>query len=195
MTLSRDEAAKALGEIEAAGGRVRSLTAYAYTAPYLILWGVGWMVADVCTALWGATPIGVWIWPAVALGFTAINVVMSLTQGTGAMPGDGVVRNGLARWKPFATAMAGALFLVALLFVAAPLNGKQVHSVFGLFFGAVYVVMGLWMGWRLLVTGVAVFALTLVAFYALPLGAGYLLFMGVIVGGGLLLGGLWLRKV
>jgi predicted membrane-bound mannosyltransferase len=91
--------------------------------------------------------------------------------------------------------MVGALFLVALIFVMAPVGGKQVHSMFGLFFGAVYVVMGLWMGWRLLATGVAVFALTLVAFYALPLDAEYLLFMGVIVGGGLLLGGLWLRKV
>jgi hypothetical protein len=94
-----------------------------------------------------------------------------------------------------ATAIICGLFLVALFFITAPLAPKQIHSVFGLFFGALYVVMGLWIGGRLMVTGLVLVALTLGAFYALPFGVAYMLFMGVVVGGGLALGGLWLRKV
>jgi len=190
MVISKDDATQALGEIAAAGERVRSLTAYAYTAPYLILWGIAWMFADVVTAFWGATPLGDWAWPATALVATVINFVIAL-----AMPRGGGKSAAPYRWRPLAAAGIGMLCVVALFVIVEPLNGKQVHTVFALLAGAAYMLMGLWLGWRLVALGVAVTVLSLGAFYGLPLGVAYLLFMGVIVGGGLILGGLWLRKV
>ena len=72
-------------------------------------------------------------------------------------------------------------------------SAKETHSVFGLLFGCLYVGMGIWTGWRLIALGVALVALTLVGFYAI--GPWYSLYMGVVSGGALVLGGLWLRKL
>ena len=67
------------------------------------------------------------------------------------------------------------------------------HSIFGLVFGCIYVAMGLWMGWRLAALGAVLVALTLIGFYLI--GPWYPAFMGLVSGGALLLGGLWLRKI
>ena len=72
-------------------------------------------------------------------------------------------------------------------------SGREVHSVFGLVFGFIYWSSGIWTGWRMAALGVALVALTLVGFYAVR--GWYSLYMGVVSGGALILGGLWLRRV
>jgi hypothetical protein len=51
MELSREEASKALGEIDAAGRRSRALRFYSGAAPYFVLWGIIWLVVDLSTAI------------------------------------------------------------------------------------------------------------------------------------------------
>ena len=46
MTITKDDAAQALGEIDAARSRVWQTKAYGYASPFLIIWGLVWMVAD-----------------------------------------------------------------------------------------------------------------------------------------------------
>jgi len=188
MSISKDDAAQALSEIDQARGRVRSLAAYAQAAPYLVLWGIAWLVADTAIAL---SPRAFWVWPAVIAVATLVNVGIAVAQAREV--GAGQTRS--PHWKALATALICVVFLASLFLVLSPLGGKQIHSVFGLFFGSVYVVMGLWLGWRLVALGLALAGLTLVAYYALPMGGGYPLFMGVVAGGALIVGGLWLRKI
>ena len=62
MTITKDEASEALGEINAASGRARQMRGYNRAAPFLILWGAVWMVCDLTNQFeprwWPAWPIG-----------------------------------------------------------------------------------------------------------------------------------------
>jgi hypothetical protein len=84
-------------------------------------------------------------------------------------------------------------FIVALFFIVPVTSNREVHSIFGLVFGFLYVGFGLWTGWRLIVLGGALVALTLFGFYGV--GHWYSLYMGLVGGGALLLGGLWFRRI
>ena len=68
MTITKDDAAAALRDIDQAGERSRELESYASGAPYLIIWGLAWLVAGSLTdfmprqgaTIWNtATGIGV----------------------------------------------------------------------------------------------------------------------------------------
>ena len=185
MNISRDEAAKALAEVDAAAGQARRLVGYNYASPFFILWGAAWLIADLFTQF---APRLTLVWPITSLTCMALCGVIILVQS---IRDRRVGRP--SNWRAGLTAMFGGIFLGCLFLVLWPLHGKQVHSVFGLAYGAAYAVLGLWIGWRLVVLGVIAGALTLFAFYAVD--QWYPLFMGVVVGGGMLLGGLWLRKV
>jgi hypothetical protein len=72
-------------------------------------------------------------------------------------------------------------------------SGIEIHSIFGIVFGFLYMGFGLWMGWRILALGAALTVLTLVGFYEVR--AWYGLYMGLVSGGALILGGFWLRRL
>ena len=57
---------------------------------------------------------------------------------------------------------------------------------------AIYMVMGLWLGWRYSAIGGALAVLTLGGFFLLPVH--FLLWMAFVGGGALILTGLWLRS-
>ena len=90
------------------------------------------------------------------------------------------------------------LFATLLVFITAsaaimrPHEPRQMAAFVPLLVAACYVVLGSWTGVMLLWTGVALASLTLFGFFALP--AYFLLWMAVVGGGGLVLGGFWLRQ-
>ncbi|HEY2710283.1 MAG TPA: hypothetical protein VGI95_19755 [Caulobacteraceae bacterium] len=187
MTISKDDAALALSEIDAAGGRLREVTAYAQAAPFLVIWGLVWMACDLTDQF--APAFGYrygWTLGVVlgTLASTAVGVSMGRKKAQSANAGS---------WRYFASWLAIAGFIVSLFLVIPVTSGREVHSVFGLLFGFIYIVMGIWTGWRLVALGAALIALTLIGFY--EIGHWYPLFMGLVSGGALLLGGLWLRRI
>jgi hypothetical protein len=185
MSITRDEAAQALGEIEGAAGRVRRFGLYADAAPYFMLWGGIWLVADIATQF---APRAWLIWPVLSLAGVVIATALGVAQQKG-RAGSRVIE----RWRPLATWLTVIAFIVTLGFVLRPWSWRQGHSVFGLVFGFIYLVTGFWIGRRLVILGVALIALTLLGYYAVH--AWYPLFMGVVGGGALILGGLWLRSI
>ena len=62
-----------------------------------------------------------------------------------------------------------------------------------LYFMMFYCIAGLWFGTIFIVIGLAMTALTLVGYFFV--GAAFLLWMAVVNGGGLILGGLWMRRI
>jgi hypothetical protein len=190
MSISRDEASRALGEIEQARDRLREVTSYGYAAPHMMLWGLAWLVADVATQV-GPLPVKEWTWPIVSSVCALISIVIVVISRNRA--GPAVSRRVML--QVYGVMAAVVAFTAALIFVCWPLNPKQTHSLFGVIFGFAYVIEGLWLGWRLTVLGLALVALTLGAFVWLPLMGGYLVTMGVVGGGSLILGGLWLRRI
>ena len=193
MNITRDEAAAALGEVDAAGHRVRTIRIYAYAAPFLILWGAIWLVANVVSDLaprWGGR---IWI-AGTVLGF-ALTLYWT-------------IRNSLA-WKqrypqtPLENkelgrrfSMLGAtlmMFFPAMMAIIGPLSSRQGNALLSLVWAFVYMAAGAFVGWRLFAIGA--FAAAAILFGFLFVHEHYGLWMGVFGGGALIAGGLWLRKI
>jgi hypothetical protein len=184
MTITKDDASQALSEIDAAQVRVWQAKAYSRAAPFLIIWGAVWMVADILTQFepgWGLS------WPACIL----LGVVASFVVGAGFSRRPDADRAG--GWRQMASWLVVMAFIVTLFFVIPVTSNREIHSIFGLVFGFIYIAMGLWIGWRLAALGVVLAVLTLTGFYGV--GAWYPLYMGLVSGGALVLGGLWLRRL
>ena len=183
MTITKQEAADALGEVERARGDMFRITLYATTAPHLMIWGAAWLIADSLTQYVQRFEL---VWPVTSAVFGVASFVVSLRTRASAP-------SGAAGWRPAATFLAVLVFLGCLFSVLWPLSGKQIHSFFGLFLALAYAILGVWFGRRLLFLGAVLAGLTMFGYFRLD--AWYPLFMGLVGGGGLILGGLWLRKV
>jgi hypothetical protein len=79
MTISKDDAARALGEIEAARGRVVEARSYANASPYLIIWGAVWMFADLVMEFAPAQLVS-FGWPVAILVGVVASIAASFTQ-------------------------------------------------------------------------------------------------------------------
>ncbi len=92
-------------------------------------------------------------------------------------------------------ALLGAIgfgFFFSMAAVTAPLSARQVDAFISLFFAFAYAIGGVWGGWRLMAIGLVAAAGILFGYFALH--QHFYLWMGVVGGGALLAGGLWLRK-
>jgi hypothetical protein len=186
MTITREEATRALGEVDAAAGRAAEFKTYAHMAPFLMLWGAVWMVCDLLVQF---EPRWEFSWPVGAV----LGVLASIVIGF-SLPRDGVTAAERATgWRQMGSWMLVLVFLFALFQVIPVTSGREIHSVFGLVFGFLYLGVGLWTGWRMVALGLALIVLTFIGFYAI--GAWYALYMGLVSGGALILGGFWLRRV
>jgi hypothetical protein len=179
VELSRQEAASALRDIEAAQKRSETLQGYTRSSPHLVLWGVLWVVGYGLTDLCPQYGRAIW------LVITAIG----LAGGFAATRRD---RNG-ASWRYAAVALTLAGFFVAIFAVMSPVNGRQVAAVVPLAVAAAYILVGIRRGPRFVVTGIAVAALTLAGFFLLK--QHFFLWMAGVGGAALILAGLWLKRV
>ena len=76
--------------------------------------------------------------------------------------------------------------------IVRPLDYGQVSAIFPLVVGIFYSLIGIWTkGWRMLPLGLAIIGLTTFGYFVLP--EQFLYWMAAVGGGGLILGGLWMR--
>lgn len=181
MSLTPNEAADALRDIESTGRRSGQAFGYRISSRFMIIWGVFWIVC------YGATDLAPqWtgiVWPVGILTATAA----SLVAGRAVKPGRRL--DGL---RYFALVAITWIFLVATYVVVGPLNPRQQGAYVPLLLAAIYSGLGLWIGLRYVVVGVAVAALTLFGFFQIH--EHFNLWMAAVGGGGLVLAGLWLRS-
>ncbi len=179
--LSRDEAATSLKDIQRTQGRSAEAYGYASAAPFLILWGAIWFLG------YGATDFGPpysnWVWPVLILiGLVASAVVGMRTKSGNAKQGVRI----MAMW------LVMLAYASAVLAVMRPVNDNQVGAFFPLIVAFLYTMMGIWMGLRFVIAGVAIAALTLGGYFLLA--SHFSLWMAFVGGGTLIATGLWLRK-
>lgn len=193
MSLSREDAEKALAEIGAAETKIGRVHGYADAAPFFILWGAIWAFANLATELRPAW--GNWAWLAgIAIG-TPLTAWFGITQARrrGArmrQAGENPEAFGLKSGLSMAAIL---LFLVSVIAVTGPLDGRQGNAVISLFWACVYMGVGAWVGWRLFAIGAAAAAIILFAYFGLD--QHYFLAMGLGAGGCLIVGGLLLRRI
>jgi hypothetical protein len=183
MSLSPAEAQSALKDIERTENRTAASQHARATAPYLIMWGVIWAIGYTASA---AAPQLSWVWLVLIVAGIAGSVLLSLNQDRALGRG----RESSLRY--FTSFGVIGIFITALMSIMQPLDVRQVSAVFPLIIGVFYAFIGLWTkGWRMLPLGLALIALTTLGYFALP--DYFVYWMAGVGGGGLILGGLWLR--
>ena len=178
------DAAQALSDIDRIVERVRRSRTYEIASLMLILSGVLVLAGNLANFAWPRC--GGYIWIAVnvlgALGSLAVSVFR--------FPGAG--------GPGFDVRMAIAF----LLFYAFGLLCSTVFGHFGprqlaafwpIYFMLLYTLAGLWFGRAFVAIGLGITALTLIGYFFVA-GAAFLLWMAAVNGGGLILGGLWMRR-
>jgi hypothetical protein len=193
VNVSRDEAAQALEEIGRAGSRMQRLSVYADMAPMFVLWGVIWLIANLVTEFAPDWSGRAWFVGTVVVGtpLTLWLTVRHARRAGARMRQAGVDGRALGN-RMALLGVTGFGVFVSMMFIVMPLNPRQQDAFISLFFAASYAFGGVFGGWRLYAIG-AVTTLAVVFGY-LVLQQHFFLWMGLVGGGSLLAGGLWLRK-
>jgi hypothetical protein len=186
MTLTSNQAAAALEDIDRTERRTKMATSYSIASSYLVLWGLIWIAGyGACAVLpperWGLA----WL-PLIAVG-----TIGSVALGMRTPRGRGGTNAG-AFGQSMVMAFAICVFIGAVYYLFRPTSPLP-YLIFPSFVaGLVYVLAGaVTRMQRFVWIGFGVFALTLGGYVAAPEWSAIWAAAG---GAGLVLGGLWLRK-
>jgi hypothetical protein len=180
--IDSQQASEALSEINEIARRVRQSTIYNLTSLMLIMWGVLVFAGNITSFLWPRSAGYVWF-VVDALGIA----------GSFAVSAYGYPRTRIRTFNVRA--------LIALLLVIAfglfccwfgHFTPRQMATFWPIYFMLFYTVAGLWIGTAYVVIGLGITTLTLIGYFLL--GGAFDLWMAFVNGGGLLLGGLWMRR-
>lgn len=183
MPITRDEAVSALKDIARTERHSLSLRSYREAAPHLILWGCIWVIGY--GGSYAPLPHAALLWPALTLaGIAGSTMIGRRSHASGRRTFD---------WRIFCTWLACAGAIASIIAIFAPVNGMQIGTLFPLIVGWAYVILGVWVGTRMVLAGVAIVALTLLGFFTLA-PALFMLWMAILGGAVLIGSGLWLRS-
>lgn len=186
MSISKSDAAISLQEVDDVGRRTRRVGGYAVASPHLILWGAIWLVGYTGSGLTNPSSWGLVWMPLVFVGALGGALLARRSQARG-------VARGAVASRSLGLALAIAIFFASIYAVFRPVSIAPYLMLPVLFTALMYVAIGLY-GWpRFGWIGLAVFLLSMGGYLLAPQWLPFLL--GLAGGGGLMLGGFWLRKV
>jgi hypothetical protein len=177
------QATEALTDIEGVVRRVRQSRIYNFSSLMLIMWGALVFAGYVASHIWPGMNGVQWI------VLNVIGLAASLAIGASTRQRAGV--------NTFSTRFLAAfvLFVVfgcILSIGVGHLRARQMDAFWPIYFMMVYTIVGLWFGYAFVAIGVGITALTLIGYFLA--GDWFHLWMAVVDGGGLMLGGLWMRR-
>jgi hypothetical protein len=183
VSIESREAAAALDDIEQIARRVRQSTIYRLSSLLIMMWGVLVFAGNLATRLSPRTA-----------GYAWIAVYIAAILGSFAVSAYDYARTGV---RSFDVRMLAALllffafgfFCVAVLGHFTP---RQQGTFWPIYFMLVYTIVGLWIGPAFIAIGLGITALTLIGYFLI--GEAFPLWMAFVNGGGLILGGLWMRR-
>jgi hypothetical protein len=183
MSIDRREAASALSDIDAIVRRVRQSRIYNLASLMMIMWGVltfgGYLLS--------------WLLPRSAgVGWIAVYILG--IAGSFAVSRVGHARTGVRTFdvRMFAAFVLFVAFGVFCSVVLGHFTPRQMGTFWPIYFMLVYTIAGLWAGYAFVAIGLGITALTLIGYFFI--GDAFDLWMAFIDGGGLVLGGLWMRR-
>jgi len=192
MAITSTEAAEALRDIAQTDRRTRVSGAYHVASPHLILWGLIWAAGY---AGCGLTPPDQWglVW----LPLIVVGVLGAILLGRRAASSGGAGASGAAGFsigRSLTLGLGISLFIGSVYFVFQPVSPLPYLVFPALITALVYVLLGGLLGLpRYVAIGAVMFLVTMIGFiYAKPFLPFWIAVAG---GGGLVLGGLWMRKV
>ena len=176
------EAASALSDIESIVHRVRQSRIYNLASLMLVMWGALIFAGNIASFVWPRTAGYVWI----AVNVTGI-------AGSFAISAFSYQRTGI-RTFDIRTLVAFLLFLIFGIFCSGfgHFTPRQLDTFWPIYFMLVYTIAGLWVGLAFVAIGLGITAMTLIGYFFV--GDWFHLWMAFVNGGGLVLGGLWMRR-
>lgn len=170
-------------DLEQTETRTRQYLGYWRAGAYVQLWGVVWFCAYLASFF--LPEKGGIVWLVANLVGIAGSVLLSMGRNY-TLGAAG--KNAYKGWLAFALVMVFALLVSSLIG-----NRPAALSVFwSCLFMTIYMIVGLWWGMRWTILGALVAVLTVLSY--LYLASWFNLIMALLGGGGLIVGGTWLRK-
>lgn len=183
-TVLPDEAAHALKTAAAAARRSATAIDYQRIGRRLIVWGIVWAVVNIAGAL--RIPVnGTYAWPAIMLAGLVVSAALDIHAARGP-------RGWRHAGESLLLFFAFAAFVFSTQFVIPQPTLIQVETLLTLVLGLIYIVVGLAVGWRLSAVGAVLMLMVIAGSIWAP--GQFFFWMALAGGGGLILGGLWLRK-
>ena len=181
--IDSQQASEALADINEMTRRVRQSRIYNLASLMLIMWG----------ALVFAGYLGSFLLPRYA-GYFWIALNLAGVAGSFAISAIGYPRTGI-RTFDFRMLIAFVLFF-AFGFLCTSVLGnftpRQMGAFWPIYFMLLYIIAGLWIGYAFVAIGLGISALALVGYFFV--GGWFDLWMAFVDGGGLMVGGLWMRR-
>jgi len=177
------EAASALSDIEAIAHRVRQSQIYNLASLMLIMWGVLVFAGHLVVHVLPRNALMIWL----AVTVLGIAGSFAISASTRARTG---VRTFDARFLMAFLLFLGFGYLWTL--GLGHFTARQMDTFWPLYFMLVYTIAGLWFGLAFVAIGLGVTVLTLIGYFFI--GGWFHLWMAVVNGGGMILGGLWMRR-
>ena len=177
------EASEALAEINDVVQRVRQSRIYYLNSLIIVLWGVLVFAGNIATWLWPRYGGYIWITVDIAgvVGLFTISVFTYSRMGV----------------RTFDVRML-VTFLLFFAFgylcsnVLGHFTPRQQGTFWPIYFMLFYMIAGLWVGYAFVAIGAGITVLTLIGYFYI--GEAFPLWMAFVNGGGLILGGLWMRR-
>jgi hypothetical protein len=131
--LSPHDASSALDAIESADRRVREFKGYRSASPYLLLWGMVWLLANAITDLW--PPHGGIAWLVGTCGGSLLTLWLVISQAVRMQRQHQFTpqQRMAIRRRSMILGTTMMAFFPAMLLVLAPLTGKQQNAFISLF--------------------------------------------------------------
>jgi hypothetical protein len=186
MNVSPNEAEEALAVIQKTMHKTRQSIASSGAHISLIVTGVVWLIGFICTQFLSGAIVP-YIWIGISLLGSALATILGMRTGKrirSPSAGATAKRIGLI-W------LLLAVYCVATLAVAWPLDGKQLTMFIVLFVIVGWLAMGLLLSFASVWPGLIITALALAGYFLLP--GFFYLWMGILVGGGMIALGLYIR--
>ncbi|MCP3403173.1 hypothetical protein [Bradyrhizobium sp. CCGB20] len=178
------QAAEALADIDDMVSRVRQSRIYDLASRLIIMWGGLVFAANIATWLWPRQ--GYYLWIAVyVLGIAGSFAISASNQ-----PSSGIRSFDARMLAAFLMLVGFGLFCSSVLGHFTP---RQQGTFWTIYFMLFYALAGLWFGRAFIVIAAAITALTLIGYFFV-VGDTFLPWMAVVNGGGLIVGGLWMRR-
>jgi hypothetical protein len=184
VTIDSHQASEALSDINQIARRVRQSRIYHLSSLISILWGILVVAGNVATFAWPRHAGSVWI---------AVNV--SGVAGAFAISAFGYPRNKGPGYD--IRALLALLLFFAFGYFCTVMLGhftpRQQGTFWPIYVMLIYTIVGLWVGPAFVAIGLGITALTLIGYFFVA--DWFPLWMAVVHGGGLILSGLWMRRV
>jgi hypothetical protein len=183
VSIESEEAAAALDDIAQIAHRVRQSTTYQLAGLLAAMWGVLVFAGNLAT----------WLSPRTA-GYVWLAVYVAGIVGSFAVSAYDRARTGVRSFD--VRTMVALLLFFAFGFLCVAVLGhftpRQQGTFWPIYFMLLYSIAGLWFGYAFIAIGLGITALTLIGYFFI--GEAFPLWMAFVNGGGLILGGLWMRR-